>query len=70
MIDQASNAYRVSYVLGFEAMEKIVGSKVLLVGLDGLGVEIGEFSSRESYDDPQYPGDPESLGVNPLLLAL
>jgi ubiquitin-activating enzyme E1 len=33
------------YVLGHEAMQKIAQSSVLIVGLGGLGVELGNFSS-------------------------
>ena len=34
------------YVLGHETMQKMAKSSILLVGLKGLGVEIGEFVSN------------------------
>jgi hypothetical protein len=36
------------YVLGHEAMKKMASSNVLIVGMKGLGVEIGELG-RTSY---------------------
>lgn len=36
-----------SYVLGHEAMKKMGASNVLIAGLKGLGVEIGEFHSHK-----------------------
>lgn len=37
-----------SYVLGHEAMKRMGSSNVLIVGLKGLGVEIGKSSYRQS----------------------
>lgn len=34
------------YVLGHEAMKRLTASNVLLVGVDGLGVEIGARERR------------------------
>lgn len=40
---------RMLYVLGHEAMQKMSLSNILLVGLKGLGIEIGEQKHRHLF---------------------
>ena len=50
------------YVLGHEAMKKMAASNVLISGMRGLGVELGELSSRHSpTPDLVYLLDPAFL---------
>ena len=43
MFDNSKSGY--SYVLGADAMKRMSASRILVVGLKGLGVEIGQFQS-------------------------